>query len=234
MNTLDTRSSVRLDASEAYSRWAPTYDQTPNPLTALEERLLTPALSEFAGRDVVDLGCGTGRWLRRLQVIGPRSLVGVDSSAAMLAEAKKKCMVSTSLIEADCTSTSLAACSADLVLASFLLSYVQDIGRFAAEVARILRPGGTLIVSDLHPDTPSYGWRRTFRAADGLFEIATFPYTLAALTFAMKVAGLILQELADARFGEEEAAIFRASGMAEHFYRIESLPVVRWARFSRS
>ena len=234
MNTLDTRSSAMLDASEAYSRWAPTYDQTPNPLTALEERCLAPVLREFAGRDVVDLGCGTGRWLRRLQAIGPRSLVGVDSSPAMLAMAKKKCMHSTSLIEADCVFTPLAASSADLVLASFLLSYVQDIGRFAAEAARILRPGGTLIVSDLHPDTPSYGWRRTFRAADGLFEIATFPYTLAALNSAMKVAGLKLQGLADARFGEEEAGMFRASGMAEHFYRVESLPVICWARFSRS
>jgi ubiquinone/menaquinone biosynthesis C-methylase UbiE len=233
MSVADSASPLMVDACEAYARWAPFYDQTPNPLTALEERLLAPMLREFAGRDIVDLGCGTGRWLQRLQAITPRSLAGIDSSAAMLAEAGKKSLTSTALVEANCTSTPLASCSADCVLASFLLSYVQDIGRFAAEAARIVRPGGTVVVSDLHPMTRSYGWRRTFKTASGVFEVATFPYALAALIFLMDGAGLVLEHLAEAGFREEEEAIFRENGMADQYRRIESLSVIYYARFSR-
>ncbi|MBV8674538.1 MAG: class I SAM-dependent methyltransferase [Acidobacteriaceae bacterium] len=233
MSTSDTQFPLMLDARDAYARWAPSYDDTPNPLTALEERLLVPTVREFSGRDIVDLGCGTGRWLHRLQSIAPRSLAGIDVSSAMLAQAGKKCLLSTRLIEADCTSTPLSSRSADCVLASFVLSYVQDIGRFAAEAARILRPGGALIVSDLHPDTPTYGWRRTFRAAGSVFEVGTFCYTLGSLITEMKVAGLALEQLAEASFGEEEATIFRASGKVEYFQRVASLPVIYIARFSR-
>lgn len=233
MNVARRHSLVVLDAEEAYARWAPFYDQTPNPLIALEERLIAPMLGEFAGRDVVDLGCGTGRWLQQLQRIVPGSLVGVDASPAMLAEAGRKCLLSTSLIEAECTSTPLPSGSADCALGSFLLSYVRDIGRFAAEAARIVRRGGTVIVSDLHPDTPSYGWRRTFRSRGELFEIATFPYTAAALVAAMTAAGLALEQFWEASFGEEDAVIFRANGMAEEFHRVMFLPVIYCARFLR-
>lgn len=233
MSTSDTLIPTMLNAEQAYARWASFYDQAPNPLTALEERLLAPILRTFSNRDVVDLGCGTGRWLQRLEAIAPRSLTGVDSSPAMLAQAGKKCLPSTSLIEANCTSTPLAARSADCVLASFLLSYVQDIDRFAAEAARILRPGGTLIVSDLHPNTPSYGWRRTFRAAGDLFEIATFPYTLPGLIAAMNAAGLAAELIHEPSFGDDDAAVFRANSMLDIFHQVESLPVIYWARFSR-
>lgn len=233
MSASDTQYPVMINAAQAYARWASSYDATPNPLIALEERLLAPTLREFSGRDIVDLGCGTGRWLQHLQGIPPRSLTGIDSSPAMLAEAGRKCLLSTRLIEAECTSTPLAAHSVDCILASFLLSYVQDIGRFAVEAARVVRRGGKLIVSDLHPDTPSYGWRRTFRATDGLFEIATFPYTLAALIAEMNAAGLTLEQLTEPCFGEEEAAIFRANGRFEYFRRVESLHVLYLARFSR-
>ena len=229
----DARIAATLDAGEAYTCWASSYDETPNPLTTLEERLLALLLTSFADFDIVDLGCGTGRWLRRLEATRPRSLTGIDSCPAMLAEARKKCAHSTSLVEASCTSTPLPACSVDCVLASFLLSYVQDISRLAAEAVRILRPGGTLIVSDLHPRTPSYGWRRTFKSESSVFEIATFPYSLSRLIATMSTAGLTLEKIDEPAFGDEEEAIFCANGMLDEFRRVKSLPVIYWARFSR-
>jgi len=233
MSSADASSPVLLDAYDAYARWAPFYDETPNPLTALEERLVTPVLSEFADCDIVDLGCGTGRWLRRLEGIRPRSLVGVDPSPAMLAVAAGKCSFRTRLVESDCMATPLAANSVDIVLVSFVLSYVEDIVQFAEEAARILRPGGALIISDLHPETRGYGWRRTFRAEGSLFEIATFPYTLADISAAMSAAGFGVEQIAEVPFGEQEATIFRQHNMAEEFQRVENLPVIYWARFSR-
>jgi ubiquinone/menaquinone biosynthesis C-methylase UbiE len=227
------QSATILPAQEAYALWASTYDQTPNPLLSLEERLLAPVLSTFAHRDIVDLGCGTGRWLRHLEALAPRSLTGLDSSPAMLAEARKKCRKSIALIQANSAAIPLPDESADCVLASFLLSYIPHIPAFASEIARILRPGGTLLISDLHPDATTYGWRRTFRSAGNLFEIATFPYTLLDLVAAIHAAGFRLEQIDEPSFGEEEAFIFRENGMLERFRQVESLPVIYCARFSR-
>lgn len=227
------RAATMLPAQDAYTLWASTYDEAPNPLLALEERLLAPVLSDLAHRDVVDIGCGTGRWLQRIEEIFPRSLTGVDSSAAMLAEAGKKCQPSTALIHAYGAATPLPNHSADYALASFLLSYVPHLPAFADELARIIRPGGTLIVSDLHPDARTYGWRRTFKSAGNLFEIATFPYTLPDLISGLHAARFRCERIEEPCFGEQEQAIFRERGMLEGFRQVESLPVIYWARFSR-
>ena len=225
--------TTMLPAQDAYTLWASTYDRAPNPLLALEERLLAPLLSDLAHRDVVDLGCGTGRWLQRIEKVCPRSLTGIDSSAAMLAEAGNKCRPSTALIHAGCTTTRLPSHSADYALASFLLSYVPHLPAFARELARIVRPGGTLILSDLHPDARTYGWRRTFKSAGNLFEIITFPYTLPDLISGLDAAGFRCERVEEPCFGEQEQAIFRERGMLEGFRQVESLPVIYWARFSR-
>jgi ubiquinone/menaquinone biosynthesis C-methylase UbiE len=220
-----------LDVEQAYQLWAPSYDATPNPLLALEERWLSPMLSGVADKDVVDLGCGTGRWLSRLERHHPASLTGVDSSAAMLAEAQRKCQSSTLLVHANCAATTLRSHQADLVLASFVLSYTEDLAAFAREAARILRPGGTLIVSDMHPNAASYGWKRTFHASAGVFEIAAHDYSLNDLISVMHVAGCTLEEIAEPCFGEE-AEIFRRAGKLDAFLKVQSLPVIYWARFS--
>jgi ubiquinone/menaquinone biosynthesis C-methylase UbiE len=232
MSSPSSQVAVRLDAEEAYALWASSYDETPNPLLALEERCLAPMLGIFANRDVVELGCGTGRWLRRFETAGVRSLVGVDISTAMLAKAEKKCLPSTTLLRSDCLTTPLPDRSADCILASFLLSYVPNRREFVAEAARILRPGGTILVSDLHPATPSYGWRRTFKSAGSVFEIATFPYTFSDLTDAMRVAGFRLESMNECCFGENEERIFRCAGKLDQLRQVESLPVIYWARFS--
>lgn len=233
MSAGNAQSATMLPAEEAYALWASTYDQTPNPLLLLEERHLSPVLSTFAHRDIVDLGCGTGRWLQHLEASAPRSLTGVDSSPAMLAEAGKKCRKSTALIQASSTAIPLPDRSADCVLAPFLLSYIPHIPTFASEIARILRPGGTLLISDLHPDATTYGWRRTFRSAGNLFEITTFPYTFLDLVVGMNTAGFRLEQIDEPCFGEEEAVIFRNNGMLERFRQVQSLPVIYCARFSR-
>jgi ubiquinone/menaquinone biosynthesis C-methylase UbiE len=228
----NVRATVSLSPQSAYQLWAQHYDSSINPLLALEERRLAPQLTGFSGKDVVDLGCGTGRWLRKIEALHPRSLTGLDLSSAMLDQARFKCSPSTRLLQSDCTGTPLHARCADRVLASFLLSYLPDLAAFAHESARILRPRGVLLVSDLHPNTISYGWRRTFRAAGSVFEIETHRYTLAHLIETMERSGLHLNHIAEWTFGPHEAAIFERAGKHDAYLQVESLPVVYWAQFS--
>jgi ubiquinone/menaquinone biosynthesis C-methylase UbiE len=224
--------AASLSPQRAYQLWAPSYDSSVNPLLALEERRMARQLVTFAGKDDVELGCGTGRWLRKLETLRPRSLTGIDLSSAMLEQARLKCAPTTMLLQSDCIETSLRSRSADRILASFLLSYLCDLNAFARESARILRAQGSILISDLHPDTASYGWRRTFRAAGRIFEIETQRYTLAHLVDTMQQAGFRLDHKADWPFGTPEAQIFERAGKRESYLKVESLPVVYYAQFT--
>ena len=131
----------------------------------------------------------------------------------MLEQARVKCAHSTRLFQSDCTGTPLRQRSADRVLASFLLSYLHRSRRLRGEAARLLRPGGVIHVSDLHPNTPlPYGWRRTFRAAGTVFEIETHRYTLDHLVEVMWRKGLRLEQPGEWSFGPPEGAIFERAG----------------------
>jgi ubiquinone/menaquinone biosynthesis C-methylase UbiE len=228
------RDTVSLSPQSAYQLWAQHYDSSVNPLLALEERLLESQLTSFKGKDVVDLGCGTGRWLKKLEGMGPHSLTGLDLSSAMLDQARMKCAPSTRLFQSDCTDTPLHARCADRIIASFLLSYLPDLAAFAQESARILRSHGVLLITDLHPNTISYGWRRTFRAAGSVYEIETHCYSIDHLIETLERSGFRLNHVAEWSFGPPEAAIFERAGKLDAYLQVEALPVVYWAQFSRA
>jgi ubiquinone/menaquinone biosynthesis C-methylase UbiE len=222
-----------MQAKEAYRLWAPEYDSTPNPLLSLEERHLVPLIASAAGCDVVDLGCGTGRWLAQLEKKGVRSAIGVDASSEMLSEAAKKLSPSTSLILGDCLDTSLPAASTDWIQASLLLSYLNDMQAFASEVARIARPGAFVLISDVHPATRTYGWKRTFSSAHQVIEIETHPYRISDLHVALHRVGFELTLFLELSFGEPERAIFFNAGRPDLFERVEGLPVLFIAGYRR-
>ena len=62
--------SCAISVAEGYERWAPTYDHAPNPLLAREERHLLPLLEDLQSKRMLDLACGTGRWLEKLATRG--------------------------------------------------------------------------------------------------------------------------------------------------------------------
>jgi len=223
-----------MQVKDAYRLWAPEYDATPNPLLSLEQRSLAPLLHSAAGCDVVDLGCGTGRWLAQLAEMGARSMTGIDLSGEMLKVASKKLSTATRLMQADCLNTPLAAASSDWILASFLLSYLDDVQGFAREAARIARCGAVVLLSDVHPATRGYGWRRTFRCARQVIEIQTHLYQISDLQRAMEEAGFEPMFLHELPFGEEEKDIFFDAGRPDLFTRVQGLPVLFVTGYRRS
>ena len=99
--------------SEVFDRWAPSYDAQPNPLLALEQRVLLPRFGDVRGLDVLDAGCGTGRWLGQLAARSPRSLVGVDISPVMLGLAASKLNHGCELLLGNCTALPVRDATAD-------------------------------------------------------------------------------------------------------------------------
>jgi cytosine/adenosine deaminase-related metal-dependent hydrolase/SAM-dependent methyltransferase len=210
---------------EGYRLWANTYDDEPNPMLSLEQRILGPLLPPLVGMDVVDLGCGTGRWLKVLQGAGAHSLLGLDSSPEMLVLAQSKLAGVANLVCADCGSVSLEANSADVILANFVLSYVEDVAGLVEAATRALRPGGSLFITDIHPDTATaLNWRRGVPREEGFQEIRTHRRTIQEITSVCEKMNLNVALVLEPPFGDEERLIFQKNGKQQYFEQIKDFP----------
>lgn len=100
-------------------------------------------------QQVADIGCGNGFDLRQLLDRGwCGQIIGVDLSPGMLAAAADRIEPGrVALLGADARRLPLADDCADVALAMHMLYHVPDVGAAAAELRRIVRPGGTLLAS---------------------------------------------------------------------------------------
>ena len=229
-----TSPEIALSPAEAYRLWAATYDDEPNAVLALERRVLEPLLPPLDGLDVVDLGCGTGRWLSTFKNSGARSLTGIDSSPEMLGVAKSKLAGAANLLLANCTKAQLPDASADLLLSSFVLSYLEDAASFFKAVGKLLRPGSSLFLTDIHPETAAkLNWRRGPASGNEIREIHTFSRSIEVLRSLAAGAALDVTRLLEPRFGEEERSIFAAHGKDSYFREIAHLPAIYILELSR-
>ncbi len=183
--------------------WARSYDRGPNPLLALEQRVLPP----IHGSRVVDVGCGTGRWTARLGAIG------VDLCEEMLCVGARKPDLRGRLLLAGAASLPLRSACSDVTLCSFVIGYIEDLAAAMAEMARITRPGGQVVISELHPAALAAGWTRSFRAVDGVvYKMDHRADAIETALWSARRCGLRLTYERAACFGEPERSIFEAAG----------------------
>jgi malonyl-CoA O-methyltransferase len=158
-----------LDPDSAYALWAPTYPARPhNKLMEVEQAAMLELLADVAGKVVLDAGCGTGRYLDVLRSRKARA-IGIDRSNAMLSRAT----TASSLIRADLYALPLEASSVDAVVCGLALGDVSDLALAISEFARVLRPGGQLVYSVVHPDGGPAGWTRSFETAGGQWQVSS-------------------------------------------------------------
>jgi len=114
---------------------------------------------------VLDAACGTGRHSVTLTQCGHR-VVGVDRSAAMLAKARAK-LPNADFREGGLTALPLDGASVDAAVCALALVHLPELDKAVAELARVVRPGGRVIISDVHPFLLLLGWQAQFHLVDG-------------------------------------------------------------------
>lgn len=221
-----------VDPIEGHRLWAETYDADVNPLLALERRVLQPHLDRLAAKRFVDIGCGTGRWLLLAREAGAE-VIGLDLTRAMLAQAAAKPKLKGKLVCADAQSLPFAEATADVVLCSFCISYLEDPAAMFGGLARITKPGGRIIVSDIHPAAAKAGWKRTFRAAGQLYEMKLGERHKKTPLRQGLDAGLTLWRVLEPSFGKAELPLFEKAGKSGMFEALAAMPallVTLWDR----
>lgn len=132
---------------DGYTRWAANYDG-PNRLFDLDEPFVYQIMDELPALVALDAGCGTGRFARGLAERGHR-VIGVDGNAGMLKVAQER-VPSARFARGDLQSLPVADSSVHLVVCALALSHLPTLEPVMSEFARVLAPGGHLIISDVH------------------------------------------------------------------------------------
>lgn len=221
--------------AEAFAAWAPIYDQQQNPLLALEERYLSRLLPDTADRNVMDLGCGTGRWLKYFARTGAASLCGIDGSSAMLEAAAARQLANVRLLRAELPCIPVESDSIDLALASFVLSYVKELEDCATELARVLRIGGDLFISDMHPYTAgTLGWSRSFSDGGQTYGLVFENRRIADVIDIMESRGFSPVACLEPRFGASESDQFRRCGKDAAWRAVDGMPPIYLLHFRRA
>jgi len=195
-----------LDPAAGYAAWAAGYDGPGNRTVAAEEPAVRALLHALEPGAAVDAGCGTGRHAAHLAALG-HAVIGVDASPEMLLRARER-VPGGDFRAGDLRALPVADDSADVVVCALALSHLPDLGA-VAELARALRPGGTLVLSNPHPfATAVLGARAWCRAPDGeRVEIPEFAHPVGAYLDAFSAAGLTARRCLEPVYGEQDGPV---------------------------
>ncbi len=104
-------------------------------------------LAPWAGRTIVDLGCGTGYWLP-VYAADAGHVVGIEPDPALRAAAARRVTPTLDVLAGSAEHIPLADSSADVVHARFAYFFPPGTEAGLTEVLRVLKPGGRLVVVD--------------------------------------------------------------------------------------
>ena len=183
---------VEMQLLDGYAKWAPDYDEEVNPLIALEEPAVLELAGDAAGKDVLDAACGTGRYAIPFAQAGAR-VSGVDVSEDMLEVARQNACnrtLSINFRQGDLRQLPFPDASFDLAICALALCHLPELAGPVAELGRVLRPGGRLIVSDFHPFCLLIGWRTALHRADATYWIENHLHLTEDYVGALMASGL--------------------------------------------
>ena len=203
--------AVRADRAEAAERYFAVQAEVWDSIRSLHvaeaevERAIDRALGRRGFATLVDIGTGTGRMI---ELFGSRAgqAIGIDRSSEMLRLARVKLEsagVRSSLRQGDMYALPLADDSADCVIIHQVLHYAHAPADVIAEAARVLGPGGTLLVVDFAAHD-----REELRARDAHLRLG-FADELMAGWFA--AAGLEIDHIEHLKGGELTVTLWRGS-----------------------
>ena len=229
-----------VDPHTGYQRWASHYAVEKNPVLSLENGALLGLLPEVAGKRVLDVGCGTGRVSQLVAKRGASRVIGVDFSVNMLRSARIQVhsYSTVTLAAAEAIALPFAEETFDVVTCSLMMGHLEKIEPAIAELARVARRGGSLLVSDFHPYAHLLGWKRSFRDTrnGGAEEIHIRNYLHLHEDYfqSFRESGLHAEEISEPRIDESVRHFYQNSQQAREIYeRFAGHPLVLMFRLTR-
>jgi SAM-dependent methyltransferase len=192
------------DPRTGYRAWSERYDEPGNLIIDLEEPVVWSLLQHFPRGRALDAACGTGRHSRRLVKLGYH-VVGIDISVEMLRHARGNVPQAT-FLEADLRNVPADDAEFDVVVCGLALAHLDALAAGVAELSRVLRPGGRMAISVLHPFQAHLGWHAPFEDAEGQRGfVREHSHTHSDYLAAFRAAGLVVRDCVEPELTAETA-----------------------------
>ncbi|MCW5797094.1 MAG: methyltransferase domain-containing protein [Nitrospira sp.] len=191
----DHKTGGFLSTQSAYDEWAEHYDDE-DPTVLLDEPFLQSMLQPFAGCRILDLGCGTGRYLRLAS--RDAAVVGLDLSRNMLARARRQTSprIGVQWVQGSVERMPFGSQIFDRIVSGLVLDHVGDLTAFFLGIAAALRPGGRAIVTAVHPEMQrKTGPTVRFTAAGREYRTEGTIHEKADILTAVQQAGLSIDQI---------------------------------------
>lgn len=191
-----------LSPAAAYALWAPSYpSHAHNPVMRAEERaMLTLMPSDLHGQNVLDAGCGSGRYLLRALRRGAARAIGVDLSDAMLRRAYAELTAcrfdaGVGLAQGSVTALPVPDAWADVTVCGLVIGHLDNLHGALGELHRVTKPGGVVLCSDVHPIGPALGWQRDFKANGQRYAVQHTQHLYSHWHAACAALGLVIEDV---------------------------------------
>jgi demethylmenaquinone methyltransferase/2-methoxy-6-polyprenyl-1,4-benzoquinol methylase len=141
-------STRRQHAQTLFAPLGPTYDRYARLLSFGQDprwrRFLVSRMRAGSGDTVLDVATGTGAVALELRRLRSCAVVGLDQSREMLAEARRRVPEGVRLVEGEADHLPFPDASFDALTFTYLLRYVDDPSVTLRELARVVKPGGSI------------------------------------------------------------------------------------------
>ena len=230
------RADLHKDPSRVsgmFDQVAPAYDRTNTVLSMGNDRFwraaTTRAVAPRAGQRILDLAAGTGASSVALARSGA-TVVAADFSPGMIAEGRRRHggIANLSFVQADATDLPFADGEFDAVTMSFGLRNVNDPKKALAELLRVTRPGGRLVICEFsHPPSPAFNGLYRF------YNDRVLPVVAKAISSNADAYDYLNESIRDWPDQPTLSAWIREAGWADVAYRNLSLGIVALHRATK-
>ena len=207
---------VEADASTGYGVIAGTYDRAGGPDIDAEQPAMWELFDGLSAGTALDVACGTGRHLARLAELG-HHVLGVDQSPEMLEVARQR-IPRARLWQGAMGRLPVRSASSDLTVCSLALEHEPDPEPAVAELARVTRIGGRVLISDVHPFAILLDHQAQFESAPGgRVLIRAYPHCHGRLLELFNRNGLVVEQCLEPTVGPGPGLSGRAcQGLVGH------------------
>jgi predicted TPR repeat methyltransferase len=185
-----------MSIEKAYNIWASQYDSNLNLTRDLDKKCTIKTLKNLDFKNVLELGCGTGKNTEWLLNKAER-IIGLDFSQEMLHKAKAKIFDKRVLFKkADLTKDwEIENNFVDLITASLTLEHIENLDHIFSQANLKLKKNGLFFISELHPFKQYSGSKAKYETENGIKELEVYIHDISEYIDTAKNNGFKLIEL---------------------------------------
>ena len=192
-----------LSPLEGYNLWANTYNKESNPIKDLSDKLVEKFLPDLEGKNVLDAGCGSGKFCLIAEKNNASKILGIDLSPKMIELTRPHCLSS----ELRCDDISISPIEKnayDVIICALVLGHIENLKPALSNILCALKKGGTLIITDFHPFLTMLKSKRTFKDSKSgeTYEISHHLHLFEEYFTLFREYDAIVEELKEPLFNE--------------------------------